>query len=1463
MLALPQYHVVQQLYESVYSTIYRSIRKEDNQPVILKMLKEEYALPEEISRRKQEYNIITSLSHPGIIKAHGIERYQSTIVIILEDFAGAPLKRVVENQGVTVRDFFPLALQLADSLAYIHAADVIHKDITPDNILMNQETKRLKIIDFGTATRLVYEAPSLQNPEQLQGTLAYLSPEQTGRINRRIDYRTDLYSMGIIFYQLLTGRLPFQSTDALELVHAHIAKIPTPLYELAPHVPRILSDIVMKLLRKNAEERYQSAFGVKADLEKCHDNLSKLQRQPAFTFPLAQDDISGKFQIPQKLYGRKDEVNTLLQAFDRVCQGQTELMLVTGDSGVGKTALVNEIHKPMTKKNGSFVVGKFDQFQRNTPYSGIAMACDTFCRYLLMEHEDILEKWRERILTALGEHAQLLIEIIPTLELITGPQPAVPQVEATDAKNRFSLFFLKFVESLCDKEHPIILFLDDLQWADSDSLLLLKKIITERKIQYLFIIGSYRSHEVSEQHPLLRLLKRLQQGNAVIHTVELHNLRLADIEQLLQDSLGCSREKIASLATLIYQKTQGNAFFTHQFLHVLREEKLLNFSFETHQWQWDIQQIAAKNITDNVVDLLAEKINNLPHETSKLLQLAACIGNSFDFLTLSTCSHRSSADAFPFLWNAMKEGLIQPLNENYKHIQIAAHASFRFSHDKIRQAAYELLPDERKKAVHLQIGRFLLKNAPSSSRLSDTLFDICWHFNQSLDLLSSSDEILAIARLNLQAGQKAKSSMADQIAIKYLEFAKRCLPANHWQEEYDLSLKIYKETIETLFLIGQFAEVEKIAEIILQETVNVSDRIKVFEILIQLYMVKNQMEQALETALLVLTMLGVSLDHAPPEKFSIEEIYTSGEMSNPEQLAAMRILNFAISPAYTVAPEFYPRIVFTMVRLSTTYGNSSLSAFGYTNFASLLCCAFNNIKKGYQTGQAGLWVLEKFSSDALRAKVFASYYVTVHHWKRHAQESIQPLIEGCRYGLETGDLEFAGITLMHCSSYLCWLGHPLPIVEEQHKKFSGLMHRFNLEYQATYLTIWQQMVFNLQGRNSIPCRLQGEVFDEDELLPTLVENNYGMAIFGVYLAKILLCYLFKEIDQALDNALLAEKYEQANTGVMVVPIYQFYYSLALLASLSTIQDNTQKNILRQIEAHQKQMKLWATHAPDNFQHRYALVEAEKARFLGKPKAGEWYEQAILLAEKNNYRIEEALAYELAGEYYSEQGMKKIARTFFQEARSSYSRWGATAKVLHLENNHPELLDGYNDISQKSIPATATVGSSILSPIQLDLTSVIKASQTLSKEIVLSKLLANMMRIVIENAGAQKGVLLLPRKNKWFIETEGSAEDDEIMVLRSLSLEEYSLLPRTLIHYIARTQENVALSNAAQEGNFRQDPYILKEQCKSILGMPLTNQGKIIGIIYLEHPQKANLSYRQYCKTCLGICSKNAKNRAII
>ncbi|RKZ87502.1 MAG: hypothetical protein DRR19_13585, partial [Candidatus Parabeggiatoa sp. nov. 1] len=917
MLTITNYQIAQQIYESANSLVYRGMRKKDNQPVILKVLKQDYPTPEELTRYRQEYEITHYLDLAGVIKAYGIEKYQNTLVIILEDFGGESLKQLMANRPLTVKEFLPLAIQIADSLGNIHAANIIHKDINPSNIVVNHDTSLLKIIDLGIASRLPRENPTLKNPEQLEGTLAYLSPEQTGRINRSMDYRTDLYSLGVTFYELLTGQLPFTATDAMELVHCHIAKTPSPVCEINPDIHPIVSDLVMKQLAKNAEDRYQSAFGVKADLAKCLENLQGFENLEGLQFELAQNDFSGKLQIPQKLYGRENEVNTLLQAFERVSQGTAEMMLIAGYSGVGKTALVREVHKPMTEKRGYFAAGKFDQFQKNIPYSAISQAFNEFCRYLLMENAETLANWQTKILNAVGNNGQIIIDVVPDLELVIGKQPAVAKVGATEAQNRFQMFFLNFFKALCDKDHPFILFIDDLQWVDSASLGLLKSIMLDGEIQHLLIIWAYRDNEVDNSHPFLMAVDELQKANVVINTIELANLLSKDVNQLLQDSLNCESGRTQPLTDLIYQKTQGNAFFTHQFLQTLYSDALLHFDFEQLKWQWDVEQIADQNITANVVDLMANKIDKLPSKTSKVLQLAACIGNQFDLSILAIIYEQNQNETLSVLRPAIAEGLIQPLDENYKHLDVCEKSQFKFLHDRVQQAAYALINDEQKQAVHLQIGRLLLKNIPADA-LEEKVFDIVENFNHSIELVNNQVERLEVAGLNLMAGQKAKMAMAYGAAVNYFTKGRACLTEKSWDHSYELTLNLFTEATEAAYLSGDFKQMEQLAQIVLQQARTLSDEAKICEIQILAYAAQNQERKAIKIALIFLKRLGISLPEEPtPDDIRLAlqktQVSLSGKpiqslidlpmMTNTTMILAMRVMVAIIPAAYHVLPH--------------------------------------------------------------------------------------------------------------------------------------------------------------------------------------------------------------------------------------------------------------------------------------------------------------------------------------------------------------------------------------------------------------------------------------------------------------------------------------------------------------------------------------------------------------------------------
>ena len=849
------------------------------------MLKLDYPSTQELTRYKQEYEITRSLNLQGVIKAYSQQEYQRTLVILLEDFGGESLEQWMHKCPETfspmpLSTFLRLAIDLTDILGRIHAANVIHKDINPGNIVLNPHTGVVKIIDFGIATRFNRTNPTFKSHYALEGTLPYLSPEQTGRMNRLLDYRTDFYSLGVTFYELLTGQLPFPTRDILELVHCHIAKQPPPPDDLNATIPKAVSNIIMKLMAKNAEDRYQSVWGIKADLEICAKQLIEIGKID--NIQLGLQDIRDRFQIPQKLYGRDKEVAMLIATFERVAASPNhaeniseqkqnsnstfpvEMMLVSGYAGIGKSALVQEIYKPITQKRGYFISGKFDQFQRNIPYSAIADALQKLVQQLLGESDEQVQQWRSRLLAALGNNGQIIIDVIPEVELIIGKQPPAPEVGATKAQNRFNRIFQSFVRVFCSKEHPLVIFLDDLQWIDSATLKLIELMLLDEQIQSLFLIGSYRNNEVNSMHPLALMLERLRKKGVVFQEIILTPLTLEPLNQLIAETLHHNPDTVHSLAELVLCKTEGNPFFVNEFLRILYSENLLSFDTEDLSWQWNIARIQAQNITNNVVELMLVKLKKLPESTQQILRLAACIGAEFNLDVLSIVCEQSPQLVFLDLLAAIQNGLIQPRSELDENLLIKEH---KFLHDRVQQAAYALIDDSHKQIVHLQIGRNLLeKTLPE--RISERLFEIVDHLNHGIELVTEQAERNEIAKLNLMAGQKAKAAIAHRMAKKYLATGRAWLAASSWQTNCDLTLDLYSETTEVAYLCGDFEQVEYWVAIILQEAKTVLDTVKVYEVKIQTDIAQNQSLKAIDTALQVLQQLGIGF----PKKRSQSDI---------------------------------------------------------------------------------------------------------------------------------------------------------------------------------------------------------------------------------------------------------------------------------------------------------------------------------------------------------------------------------------------------------------------------------------------------------------------------------------------------------------------------------------------------------------------------------------------------------------
>lgn len=1485
MVSIPGYQIISEIYQGIHTIIYKALRESDREPVIIKMLRSEYPTIEQVTYLRQEYQITKNLNIKGIVKALELKEFGNKFVLILEDFNGISLQETASFRPLTIKEIIRIGIELSSTLAEVHNHYIIHKDIKPHNILINLETQEVKFNDFGIATRLSKETQNISHPNQLSGTLAYMPPEQTGRMNRSIDYRSDFYSLGITFYEMLAGELPFKNIDALELIHSHIAVQPLPPVEINSSIPQVLSDIVMKLMAKTAEDRYQSAEGLKVDLENCLERLENTGKIEYFS--IGQEDLSSQLLIPQKLYGRQAQVEQLLASFDRVASPNenpisncyAEMILVTGYSGIGKSALVHEVHKPIVRQRGYFISGKFDQFTRNTPYAALIEAFTELMRLFLTESQSEIETWKQKILVALAGQGRILTEVIPELELIIGEQPEVPKLGATESQNRFNRVFKQFIHVFTQKSHPLVIFLDDLQWVDSASLKLIYLLMSDIDTQYLLLIGAYRDNEVSATHPLMDTLSKIRESNGNLSSITLAPLSFTDAKQLIADTLADTdtTERVKTLAELLYSKTQGNPFFLTQLIKAIYQEKLINYNFSKRQWQWNIEEIQAIGITDkSVIELMTSQIQKLPKTAQEILKLAACLGNRFTLDILAIVNEESPSITSTLLWPALQAGWVLPLNDAYKIPLFVSETSedrqvddilcnrgtslqipYKFLHDRVQQAAYSLIPETEKKSTHFHIGQLLLKyTAPEQQK--ENIFALVNQLNFGVDLIREQSEKYELAHLNLIAAEKAKAATAYEAALRYLNVALELLAADCWENYYDLTLAIYESAVETQYLNTHFEEAEKLAQIVLLQAKTLLDKVKIYYKLIEFYYYQNKMLLARDMGLEVLFMLGVTLDNPGENEINlpdrlynelkqkiknIQDLQYLPLMTDQRKIAAVRILSAIAIPVYVTSPHLYLLVIFKMVDLCIQYGNSPLAPLVYAEYAKLLSAVFFNFDDGYQFGQLSVKLMEDFGAKELKCKIYLLFNTMVRHWKEPFVEMPEPLLEGIQSGLETGDMDYVCYSTTHYCTFSLFGGLSLELVEERCSKYIELVTSFKQDLSLIALKTWKQFVLNLKGGATNNNILIGEAFNEEENLLYL-ESTHNYSLLAIlYLAKSILLYLFKDYDGAVTNAALAKQYISSVGGMNYVSEQIFYQSLAILAQYS--QTNSQLKI---VEENQKLLLNWTSFAPCNFQHKYELVEAEKARvFRQNEKATDLYEKAIQGAVKEGFVQEEALACELAAEFHLALGRQKIAKTYMTDAYYAYMRWGAVAKLKDLDSRYPELIyrtetphlnviQYSNPFSTKSNQTTVNNSNNSI----LDIATAIKATQAISGEIQLDNLLASLIKISLQYGGATKGFLLLNQGEKITIEAAASVDSEEFVVRQSIPVDSVDpatgipLLSTTIVNYVARTHKNVVLNNATDEGLFTRDSYTIAAQPKSILCTPLLNQGKLGGILYLEN-----------------------------
>lgn len=1425
------------LHEQDNTLIYRVKESGYDFDCGMKILNVEYPTPSDIRQFYNEYEILKDLELNGVRKIIEKKKVDNRHSILFNWFDGEPINVVFKNKQDDFLDFLYITNEVVRVVSTIHAKDIIHKDISAANILIDLQNREVCLIDFGIANVYSTKIHDSGNPELLEGSLYYMSPEQTGRMNRKIDHRSDLYSLGIVFYELLTGRVPFDSDDPLEIVHGHIAKEPTPVHVINPNVPITISEIISKLLKKNAEERYQSASGLLKDLQFCLEEFAENGAIPSFF--LGANDSSGRLELPQKLYGRETEINKVIGAFESCSNGNKMLLLISGTSGTGKSAVVHEVYKRLIEHSGYFVEGKFDQYLRGVPYFAFIQAFESLVRIYLTEGEEKLAHLRSLIIEAVGNEGKVLTDIIPDLELIIGTQPPVPELRGSESQNRFNYIVRKFIASITTKDHPLVIFIDDLQWADSSSLSLLMLLMTDPDGSHLLCIGAYRNNEVDSSHPFSIKVNEIRKGNCHINELHLANLDEQNVTHLFEDSISRKDDKVKELAHLAFEKTKGNAFFVTQFLKSIVDEGLLQYSTEKNIWDWDIERIRLKNITENVVDMLSGQIQNFSPECQFVLKVASCIGATFHIEILAIACDKNRNWIEDTLLPALRKNVLIPVNEN----------EYKFSHDKIQQSIYSLISEEELGKYHYDLAKYLLNNC-SQEQEEHLLFDIVNHYNIGSDLIVDNTELLQLANLNLRAAVKAKSNSAFEASLVYSKKGISLLPDNSWDQNYETSLELHTMTVEMAYLIGSFEEMEEYFSITIRNAKTTLDKITPFEIRILAYKAENRLMDSINTGLEILELLDVKFPRriTKPKIFgslivtmiklrgkSKDDILALPELTDPSKKAALRIMADIASSSYWAYPELLPMIAFKMIGICLKHGNVGVSAFAFAGYGVILCGVLGLMKMGYRFGQIGLGLLEKYDAKEWKAQIYDPVYALINNWSGHVRETFEPLQESYHIGLETGEIEFACInTNLYCTNaYLA--GVPLKEIEEQTRSYSNYFKDFQQMTNYYYNEVYRQSMLNMMGQSENPVVLTGEAYNEELMLAQNKENSDHSGTFFIYFNKLILNYHFGNYQEALNCSNECEKLYDAVLAKFEIPNHVLYKGLALVSVAQNQSRWKRIGSLFQINICILKLRNWSRNAPENFKHKHLLLRAEKQRMLGRiQKSRTLYDLAILNAAEQNYINEEALACELAARSYHDTKHTSLAEYYYKTAYNKYREWGAEAKMRLLESSVPHYLTGLDKTS--SIRLNTVKRSSLNSNdgISLDNATLIKALTNISKEVKLERLMSTLIRTLIENAGAQMGYLFLQEQDELFLEANFNSQNDTIQVLEHIPIQQISNVPKSLIQYVLRTGENVVIHDSINDSRFNNDPYIQSVKPKSILCIPMTNMGNSKGIIYLEN-----------------------------
>jgi len=1418
-------------YDHEPFTIYRGLSLSTDQKYWIKLLKAEFPTQQQIEWITKEYENGRHIQLEELVKPLRLDTYNSTMMLIMDHSDGHPLSHLTASGPLELKLFLFLAVAMTESIRKLHQRKYVHLNITSNAFVVQPASHKIQLSDLNAASSLEHGFEPKPSSELLDCRLPFMAPEQFGRMDRSIDYRTDIYSLGVVFYDMLTGTLPFAGSDATEWIHQHMARQPISPGEADYSIPKAVSDIVMKCLSKHPEHRYQSAFALKCDLEAC---LTLLLRNGTIDhITMDAGHAADIFEISDSLYGREQELQDIRNSYHRALLGSNEMVFVSGLSGIGKSYLIHEFQKSIAADTGLFISGKFEQFKRDTPFQAIVQAGLQLIQYLLTLSDGDLQTWKRKILDAVSPNGHILIDMVPEMEKIIGHQPPLPKLPPAEMHNRFLITMQQFISVFATKEHPLVIFIDDLQWADPASLQLIQDLASQPAPSCCLFIGTFRSNDVTDAHPLRWLIDKLHRLHHVrlVH-IELEPLDILDVRQLLTDTLRkVSVEPVNELAETVIEKTKGNPFFTKQFLRSLYDHRLVQFNYDVSQWEWDIGKIKELHITDNVVDFMINKIRRLPEQLQQLLMQAACIGQTFstELLALAVCQDTKAVELS--LQNALAEGLLLAVNVDADRRPL----KYAFLHDRVHQAVYSLVPKTQKKELHYHVGQ-LLFNSLSPEELEEHLFEVANQLNLGKELLQTTKEKERLAEFNIRASRKAKANTAYETALKYVTHSVQLLDAASWTHQYELSFSVYLELAELEYLCGHFEEAKRSFQLILNRARTKTEKADAYNLMMVLYTNLGLHEQAMEMGLEGLRLFGIPLDpnvrrssillELAKTKWNMiakqpEDLFDLPKMIDPDHKTIVKLMINLIAPTYYLNSDLYVFLMMKLFNFSLRFGNSEGSSLAYSTYGVIISSIFGDLKGGAKYGKVGLLLCDSFDHLPIKCKVYFGYGAFTNNITQHIESNILYLKKAYQFGVDSGDFVYGGYSITFSFFLRLYKGDHLGEVLNETEQYRSFVERTQDKDNSYILLVLQRFMLFLkeepapQSEASQNAVLEPYMNEEDRLQMESLTNK--AVVHTYYALQLQTYYVMNRLEEAKRLMETMETSIQSVFGLIHVQMYYFMSSLVICAVYPEAPPADRNAYRGKLRKHLKLLKKWSAHSPETFLHQQLLIEAEMNRILGNGSlAAEQYEQAILHAHKQHFVHIEAIANECAARFYLESGKTKVARSYLMEAKQLYAKWGALRKVAQLEDKHPYLIS--------RVPSAQSV---------IDVSTVIKASQALSSEAVFHKLLESFMHIVMENAGAEKGLLLLVRDNRLYVEVE-KLPDQPFKAQHAVPVEDYNQAAISAIQYAVRKEEPLVLHDAANSDMFPKDQHIQSHRPKSILVLPIVKLGKISSVLYLEN-----------------------------